>query len=138
MSKNLSMFFVVSLLFINISLGQDRTGQLGIVFLEDFSSKPLNYGFSFWTSNTFSIELIGGFESMEIQDNSGTLYNFGLGGMYHFNKRKLVPFIGARFLYSNLSNNNKSYSDFVVGIVFGAEYFFSDWISWDWVDSSLS
>jgi hypothetical protein len=121
--------FVILLLIMNPSMAQDRTGKLGIVLLEDFTSDPLNYGFSLWINNSTSIELIGGFENIDLGDNSGTLYNIGVGGIYHFGNKKIVPFVGSRFLYSSISSENKSYSDFKVGVIFGAEYFFSEWIS---------
>jgi hypothetical protein len=97
--------------------------------MEDFSSTPLNYGFYFWISSHTSLELVGGFESIDMKDNSGTSYNIGLGGFYHLGNNKIIPFIGSRFLFTGLSADKISYSDLLVGIAFGAEYFFSDQIS---------
>lgn len=129
MTKKIFVFYILLLLLINSSIGQERAGKIGIVLLEDFTSKPINYGFSLWINNNSSIELIGGFENIDLGDNSGTLYNLGVGGLYHFGDKKIVPFGGIRLLYSNLSSENKSYSDLSIGVIFGAEYFFSDWIS---------
>jgi hypothetical protein len=121
--------FIIIILFVNSSYCQDQTGKFGIVLLEDFTSEPLNYGFSLWINNSTSIEIIGGFENIDLDENSGTLYNLGIGGIYHFHKNKIMPFLGGRLLYSNLSSEGKSYSDLSIGLIFGAEYFFSDWIS---------
>jgi hypothetical protein len=104
--------FLIFFLFIfthKISFGEDQTKRFGIVLMEDFTSQPLNYGFSLWINKSTSIELIGGFESMDIEDNSGTKFNIGTGGLYHFGNKKLVPFAGARFLFSGLTNSDKSY-----------------------------
>jgi hypothetical protein len=128
LKKSIYIFFMV-FAFSSFLTSQDRSGKIGMVLLEDFSSDPLNYGFSFWFTNHTSVELIGGFKKIDLGDNSGTLYNFGAGGLYHFGSRKIVPFLGGRFLFSNLSSDKKLYSDLMLGIVFGAEYFFSEWIS---------
>ena len=129
MRNKLFLIFLVFILTHNISFGQDQTKRFGIVLMEDFTSQPLNYGFSLWINKSTSIELIGGFESMDIEDNSGTKFNIGVGGLYHFGIKKLLPFAGARFLFSGLTISDKSYSDILLAIVFGAEYFFSEWIS---------
>ncbi len=129
MPKKIFIISLLLFLILELSYGQDRTAKFGIVFMEDFSSKPLDYGVAFWINNNFSIELLGGFESMEIRDNSGTLYTIGIGGIYHIGEKIIVPFIGARFLYANVYNDDESYSDFMFGIVFGAEHYFTDYIS---------
>ena len=129
MIKRIIITFILLFISYDLSFAQARKGKMGLVLMEDFVSQPLNYGFCLWINNNTSIEVIGGFEKMNIKDNSGILYNIELGGLYHFGKRKIVPFIGARLLSSNLSNNRESYSDLVLGLVFGAEYNFSDCIS---------
>ena len=129
MIKRIIITFILLFISYDFSFAQDRKGKMGLVLMEDFVSQPLNYGFCLWINNNTSIEVIGGFEKMNIKDNSGILYNIELGGLYHFGKRKIVPFIGARLLSANLSNNRESYSDLVLGLVFGTEYLFSDWIS---------
>ncbi len=129
MIKNIFITFITVLILNSLTYAQGRAGKMGLVFMEDFVSQPLNCGFSLWINNSISVELTGGLERINIKDNSGTLYNLGLGGLYHFGEKKIVPYIGSRLLFTNLYNSTESYLDVMVGLVFGAEYFFSDWIS---------
>jgi hypothetical protein len=129
MIKNMALTMITFFILTGLLLAQDRQGKMGLILMEDFVSQPLNCGFSLWINNTTSIEVIGGFERMNIKDNSGTSFNIGVGGLYHFGEKKIAPFVGARFLSANLANGKQTYSDLVLGLVFGIEYFFSDWIS---------
>jgi hypothetical protein len=127
--KSITSILFILIFIVNTCSGQKHAGDIGLVLMENFSSDPINFGFSYWFTNQTSVEFIGGFENTDLDDNSGTLYNLGLGGLYHFGTKKLVPFVGGRFLYTSITSENKSYSDLLLGVVFGAEYFFSEWIS---------
>ena len=120
---------LIVLVSYQISFSQNRSNNFGFVVMEDFDSTPLNYGFSYWTNDNFSLELIGGYERIEIEDNSGSSVNIGIGALYHFGQNDLTPFVGFRFQYANLSGGDETYEDFVYGPVFGAEYFFSESIT---------
>ena len=67
--KNLILFVLLFFALLQLSISQERKGGFGLVFMEDLTSTPLNYGFSFWISNPISLELAGGFESIDLKDN---------------------------------------------------------------------
>jgi hypothetical protein len=126
--------FVLNLLLIlffatEISAQQDRAGKIGIGYSGNLSAHSNELGMSFWVSDLITIEPQVGFQSVDIKDNSATAWKLGLGCLYRFNDFGVSPYIGARIKDNLVSGGSKTYSDLILSLAFGGEYFVSEWFS---------
>lgn len=129
--KNLlvTTFIVFTILSVNITAQTDKTGKIGIGYSGTLSSHTNELGMIFFASNEFSIEPQVGFQSIDITDNSSTLWKLGLGFQYRLRNFVVTPYLGLRFKDNFFSGGGKTYSDLILSAVFGGEYFVSDWFS---------
>lgn len=125
----MSVFFVIAA----TAIGQERGGKVALMIMRDPFDPPLDLGMTFWINNKVTLEPVLGFSYIKPEaGDGGTNFRLGVGGKLHFGERDVTPYIGSRLAYNLLSGGGESYSDFVFGTIFGAEYFLSDWFSAGW------
>jgi hypothetical protein len=129
--KKLFVLFLLltSILTAVLSAQENRAGKIGIGYSGNLSAHSNELGMSFWVSDLITIEPLVGFQSVDIRDNSATAWRLGLGCLYRFNDFGVSPYIGARIKDNFVSGGNKTYSDLVLSLTFGGEYFVSEWFS---------
>ena len=120
---------IITILAIETLAQQGKAGKIGIGYSGDLTSATNEWGMSFWLSNRVVLEPQLGFVSVDIKDNSATAWKPGLGFLYRFNDFIVSSFIGARIKGNILSNDSKTYSDLILSLVFGGEYFVSEYFS---------
>jgi hypothetical protein len=108
---------------------QDKSGKFGIGYSGNLSSYSNELGATVFLSDDFSIEPQIGFQSIDIEDNSATAWKLGLGLIYRLNNFVVTPYIGARVKDNMVSGGDETYSDLILSLVFGGEYFVSEWFS---------
>jgi hypothetical protein len=123
------LFLLTVILTVELSAQQNRTGKIGIGYSGNLSSYSNELGMSIFATNDLSIEPQIGFQSIDIEDNSATAWKLGLGFLYRLNNFDVMPYIGARVKYNMVSGGGEKYSDLILSLVFGGEYFVSEWFS---------
>ena len=121
------MFSVI--LMIETEAQQDKSGKIGIGYSGNLSSYSNMLGMTFFVSNLFTIEPQIGFRSISIEDNSATAWKLNLGLIYRLKDFVVAPYVGFRVQDNLVSNGEESYSDLIMSLVFGGEYFVSEWFS---------
>jgi hypothetical protein len=129
--KNLSAIIIalIAVLSFNISAQTSKAGKIGIGYSGNLSSYSNELGMSIFATGDFSIEPQIGFKSIDIEDNSSTIWKLGLGFLYRLNNFVVTPYIGARVRYNMVSGGGETYGDLILSAVFGGEYFVSEWFS---------
>ncbi len=127
----ISLFFVF--IFSSSILCQDRTGKFGLAILGDPFNPTKNIGISYWKSENLVIEPVIGYSHVNSKSISSTnSFRGSLTGKYYINKKFVDPYIGLKYGYYTIFSKDNSFNDILIGLVGGAEYFFSEWFSAGW------
>lgn len=125
--KKTTLFLIFSLCFISAnSFSQERAGKIGMLIMGDPFKPNVDLGMTFWLNSTETLEPALGFASIDPDEGTTqTNLRLGLGWKHYFNQNEIAPYIGSRVAYNSLSGGGDSYSDLIIGAIFGVEYFLS-------------
>ncbi|MGA2479124.1 MAG: hypothetical protein ABSG63_10295 [Spirochaetia bacterium] len=116
--------------------GAPKAGEFGIQTSVALSAPlaipPLaSLGVKYWINDAMALRAGLGFAS---QSGASTTTGFDLGGgfEYHFaGKGGVSPYVGVQAMYGSLSpSGGTATTNYLIGVVFGGEYFFSSNFSW--------
>jgi hypothetical protein len=133
--ERMDKIFIILLLLFSLTISidtiaqQKREGKIGIGYSGNFTTQTNELSLSFWVTDVFVIEPQFGFRHIELENTSGTTWKPGFGLLVRFNQEIVSPYAGTRAKFNILSGGDKTYTDIVVSLVFGGDYFFADWFS---------
>lgn len=123
------VILLLLVLMVDIEAQQDKSGKVGIGYSGDLSPRSNSLGMTIFLSDLFTIEPQLGLTSIDVEDNSGTAWRIGLGLIYRLKNFVVAPYLGFRVQDNILSGGDESYNDLIMSLVFGGEYFVSEWFS---------
>lgn len=131
--KKITQIIALCLITFTIGFSQEERPKLGLMVMGNPFDPPVDIGISIWANNKFVIEPAIGLLSVSPDEiPAATNLNLNLALKAYFNKKIVDPYIGIRFGYNSIFSGDKSYSDLLIGIIGGAEYFISNWFSAGW------
>jgi hypothetical protein len=129
------LLLLLTALFSNFSSAQiSKAGKIGIGYSGNFTGQTNEIGVSIWISRHVTIEPQIGIRNINLEDESGTYWKPGIGILFRFNENDISPYLGFRVKWGILAakddyNMDETYSDVTGSLVFGGEYFFTEWFS---------
>ena len=108
---------------------QEKAGKVGIGYSGNLTSATNELGIIYWLTNNFTLQPQLGFKSVDVNEENATAWKLGLGIVYSFDDFVVSPFIGARIKDFMVSGGDETYSDLILSLAFGGEYFVSEYFS---------
>jgi hypothetical protein len=133
--KHLIFLLLLLTFFSPDTLAQiNKSGKVGIGYSGNFTGQTNELGISIWLARHITIEPQIGLRNLTINEQSGTNWRPGIGILLRINDNDLSPYIGLRGKWSILAAKgdyglDETYTDFSGSLVFGGDYFFTEWIS---------
>ncbi len=124
------LFLSIVILFTTILTAQsERSGKFGIGYSGNLSSSTNAITTTIWVTDKTVVEPQFGFNRVEDENSSATMYRLGLGVLYNLTETEILPYLGFRITAAIASGDDDSYTDMIYSFVFGGEYFMSDHFS---------
>ncbi|MEJ2356332.1 MAG: hypothetical protein P8Y62_10650 [candidate division WOR-3 bacterium] len=120
-------FFAVHSEKIFASKGEYGRPKLGIGI--PVSVQIDEFYFKWWLNDNITIEPLFGFGMVSVNDDKGYNWELGLEVAPRWGNEKLVKFIGVGYAMNILKSGSETYTDKLLGIEFGLEYFVKEKLS---------
>lgn len=129
MKRLLLIMLIFCLVLFSSVYSQNYAGKVGLLFSTTASSSYSNIGFSYWLNDNVSLEPSFGLYNMSSQGNTSTTMTPGVRCIFHTGNKKLKPYFGVGYSAIISTSNNNTYTDNMIGALYGVEYFISKWFS---------
>lgn len=132
-SKRFILFFLLSCFFIIpsgqvlASEGKQRNVRFGVGVPVSVPVDELL--FKWWVTDNITIEPSIGFNMVSVGGNRGYEWILGLGVAPHWGDEKLAKFIGVGFSLDLLKSGSETFTDKLLSLEFGLEYFVKEKLS---------
>lgn len=122
-----SCFFIVPRGKVLASEGEQRNVSFGVGVPVSVPVDELL--FKWWVTDNITIEPSFGFNMISVNDNRANEWKFGLGVAPHWGDEKLVKSIGVGFSLDLLKSGSETFTDRLLSLEFGLEYFVKEKLS---------